>query len=311
MQDRLSLGLEEFCNAHQARTPEGAIRGAWQRVVDSLKLRPPISLRPVCDALGVSVHWKNQPNLLRRGNASLSVESGRLTIRVHTPNVSLWRYNRFLVGHELTHALIIQSLRNTELVQTLDATKKDYNSLEQLCDLGAHELLMPSAEFRMLMSSHELGPDLIRLLHDRFLVTLASAADRLAYLTPRGALLRLRKHARSSEETIEWRVISSFPRYQYHSIWPWLPKGATLKHLPGVSDLDSLSLSDSIMTGRTKIQVSSRAWIGDYTAFAQPHPRTEQNKQPIFEHFIVPDEPEPRHRDILLFIREADAKTSQ
>ena len=310
MESGLSLGLQQFCSAHQARTPEGAIRGAWQRVINTLELRPPISLKPVCDALGVLVYWKNQSHLTRRGNASLSVESGRLTIRVHSPRHSAWRFNRFLVGHELTHALLIKSLGSSDLVGTLDATDKDYKTLEQLCDLGAYELLMPSAEFRKLMASHDLGPDLIRLLHDRFLVTLVMAAERFAYLTPRGALLRLRKHARNSEESIEWRVLSSFPRYKHDSSWPWVPKGSTLKHLPGVVDLDSVSISDSVVSGRTKIQVSNRAWVGDYTAFAHPHPRTAQNERPLFGNYIVPDEPPPRERDILLFIREADKQAS-
>ena len=309
MHINVSPGLAAFCTAYKAKTPEGAIRGAWQNIIRSLNLSaPPISLKPVCNALGVSVYWQTNPLSTKRGNASLSLENGGLVIRVHSAGTSAWRYNRFLVAHELTHALLIKTLNDSDLIYSLDASKEDFLVLERICDLGAHELLMPSSEFRKAMSSVQLGPDLVRLLYDRFLVTTTMVAERIAFLTPRGAVLRLRKHARTSEESIEWRVMSSYPRYKYQSDWPWLPKGATLKHLPGVSDLDTLSLSQDILKGQTQIKLSGRCWLGDYIAFALPPPRASSINQPMLENFLVPDELMPKYEDIFLFISEARAE---
>lgn len=303
----LSAGLAAFCRAHNVQTPEGAVRGAWAKVLQTLRLsKPPTPLKPVCDALQVAVHWKNESSRAMRGNASLAVEADQLTIRVHRRSPTAWRHNRFLIAHELTHALLLRLLREPSLIDSLDSTRTDLLSLERVCDLGAHELLMPSTPFRASMARQPLGPEALRALHDEYLVTLGAAADRVAYLTPRTALLRMRKFARSTSEETAWRVVSCFPRYARDGMRPWLPQGATLKHLPSIDDLDSIVGTQEVREGRTSVVVSGRTWRTEFTAFAVPLPRTEVLSLPMFEQFSVPDEPIPRSRDVLVFLQEAE-----
>lgn len=302
----LSAGLTALCQAQGVDTPEGAIRGACSKFLQALGLsRAPIALKPLCDALDVAVHWRDAPTEHLRGDASLAVEGGKLEIRVHRRSPAGWRHSRLLIAHEITHALLLRLLRDKTLIDSLDATKQDMLALERLCDLGAHELLMPSTAFRQSMSRLALGPASLRALYDEYLVTTSAAAARLAYLTPRGAVVRLREFARSPEEATEWRVASCFPRYEKRSLRPWLPRGATLKHFEPPPDITLLRDSTMPQIGRLNVLVSGRGWNCEFTAFSSLDTRQRAAPRPIFEEFEVPDEPAARTRDILVFLREA------
>lgn len=302
-----SAGLEALCRVQGTATPEGAIQGACRQLMEGLNLtRPPIALKPIGDALWVNVDWKNAAARGVRGHASLVVSNGQLRVLVHRRGPSGWRHSRFLVAHELTHAMLIRLLRDGALIASLDATKKDLIELERLCDLGAYELLMPATSFRVSMANSPLSAATLRSLYDEYLVTMQAAAARVAFLSPRGSLIRLRRYARSSEEPVAWRVASCFPRYSTNSLRAWLPRGATLKHLSGLPDLDILSQSQESDHGKLEVSISSRRWYCSFTAFSLPNGRDRNVSRPLFEEFEVPDEPAPRAKEVLLFLRETE-----
>ena len=302
----ISAGLAALCQAQGVATPDGAIRGACAKLLHALGLnRPPVALKPLCDALDVSVHWDNAPARELRGDASLASDGTGLSIRIHRRGPSGWRHSRFLVAHELIHALIIRLLRDKTLIDSLDATRSDMLELERLCDLGAYELLMPSIAFRESMVRLPLGAEVLRLLYDQYLVTTGAVASRIALLTPRGSVVRLREFARTSEEDAVWRVASCFPRYATESLRPWVPRGATMKHFLPPPDVGLLTNSTLPLSGKVDVLISGRRWHCDFTAFTLRSDHHRHTPRPIFEEFEVPDEPMARSQDTLLFLSEA------
>jgi IrrE N-terminal-like domain len=304
-------GLDALCRAQQTETPEAAIRGACLYLLKACGItRPPVPLKPLLQALGVSfnwsktsVHWK--PG---HGTASLKPVDGRLTVFVHEGAARQnWRRSRFSVAHEMIHALIIQMLGDAKLIATLDETDEAYAELERLCNVGAAELLMPSTMIRKAIKETDFSPDGLLSLYDRFLISREALLWRIASVMPRASITKWRRYARNPSEKICYRVMTCYPPYMPGNDRPWLPEGTTTKHLN--SDIVERVAQQRTpeQTDDLEIELGGRVWkCGAVATFFAERKDTEH---PRFEGFSVPDENSPAWKsDVLVFATKKQTK---
>lgn len=302
--------LEALCRAQGTESPEMAIRGACISLLAGCGLSdPPIPLKPLCSKLGVSFGWSkgNRGNRLNgQGSAALISDGATLKIAVDEEDfLTRWRRVRFSIAHELVHVLIMRILRSPDLIAALDASKSAHKSLEDLCNLGAAEILMPSATTRLFLSRGILEPSGLRKLYDNFLVSRSLVIQRVADLLPNGSVIRWRRYARKPQEQRCMRVVSSYP-YASESRCRWLPSGCTTRHI-------SPTIVEQVAERREPIaQESLTISLGRQrskcTAFATFFPSLARDDHPIFEGFVVPDESHsPDKTEVVLFTADRNA----
>lgn len=134
--------LQVFAARHDAATPREAIEG----LVGRLRLRsgqrhPPFDVEgPTLDVLRAFVRAEALPD--RRARLDLVGGHWRVLVDANAP----WVRRRFVVGHEIGHMLVLDSLSDRpDLVKALRAPSV-MPSLEQLCSHAAAELLMPRTD---------------------------------------------------------------------------------------------------------------------------------------------------------------------
>jgi hypothetical protein len=288
-----SRGLEALCNIQRTRSPEEAIRGACLNILEVCNIsEPPISLNPILTALNIKFNWSKSSSYWNpnEGTASLRLEENLLTIHIHEINARRnWRRTRFSIAHEIIHALIIHILKDPELISTLDATEKAYAELEQVCNIGAAELLMPTAMMRRSLRSIGISPLGLLRLYDKFLVSRESLIWRIGSISPSTSVIRWRKYARHSNEDNCFRVLSCYPPYKKSNGRAWLPKGATTKHIS--SDIVEVVSKHKNFELREELNVilGKKEWkceaVG--TMFSS---RNNDIEQPTLQGFQIPDE---------------------
>lgn len=302
-----SQGLEALCGRLKTDTPEAAIKGACSSLLNACGIKqPPVALKPVLKALDVSFQWSKAHWRKGNGAASLQQVHGKLAIFLHETNFRYnWRRTRFQIAHELVHALIIRLLDDSSLILSIEETPEAYIALEKLCDIGAAELLLPARMLRSELRDKGLRPNDLYNLYDQFLVSREVLIRRIASLTPTATVIRWRQYSRHEDESNCWRVLSCHPGYTNSSARPWLPKGATTKHL--ASDI----LTTVEVEKRTRcfsgFQIKlddNRYWecAGVATFFGN---RVQEQLQPKFEGFTIKDERNSKFQnDILLFLEK-------
>lgn len=302
----MSAGLEALCAAQQTKTPEAAVRSACLHLLKACKIEDhPVPLKPLLEALDVDFTWSpSGPNWRPgHGTASLKPVNGRLKIFIHEQNAHLnWRRCRFSIAHELIHALLIRMLNDSKLIASLDATKNDLKQLEALCNIGAAELLMPSSKLRTAVRKHGLSPNGLLKLYDEFLVSKDALIWRIAAMTPYSSVTKWRKYSRNRIEEHRFRVLSCYPLYEKKGDRPWLPPGATTKHLsrPVIEEVGENK--NCVSENNLQVNLNKKNWtcLSIATFFQR---RDQSFKQPQFENFFVPDEIERKNNnDILLFV---------
>jgi hypothetical protein len=307
-----SPGLDALCRAQQTETPEAAIRGACLYLLKACGItQPPVPLKPLLQALGVSFSWsKTGPHWKPgHGTASLKPVDGRLTIFVHESVAEQnWRRSRFSVAHEMVHALIIQMLGDAKLIATLDETDEAYAELERVCNVGAAELLMPSTMIRRDVKEIGFSPKGLLTLYDKFLISREALLWRIASVMPHASITKWRRYARNPSEKTCYRVMTCYPPYAPGNERPWLPEGATTKHL-------SSDIVERVAQHRTpeqvddlEIELGGRVWnCGAVATFFAERKDTEH---PRFEGFSVPDEnSQAWGTDVLIFATKKQTKT--
>lgn len=306
--DDLSPGLRAICRFQKTDSVEVAIRGICSAILKQSEIeQPPVALKPLLSALNVRYSWSNsfnQKNRERHGTASLNSVDGNLTISLNTHHIKNWRRDRFSIAHELTHAIIIRTLRTPELIETLDESKTFFNQLEKVCNLGAAEILMPTKMIRSAIRHTHLNSDSLLSLYDLFLVSRDALIWRLAQMMPGTSVIRWRNHARNSGEPKCLRVVACYPSYEKGGNRPWLPIGATTKHIiPNAIEtieIDSLQEVTIELSGKS---ISCEAII---TSFKN---RSSRSNRPLFQGMEIPDD-EYSGSDLILFVRNISSTRS-
>ena len=233
---------------------------------------------------------------------------GDLVVFIHPGSARRgFRSERFLIAHELVHALLIRMLGDGESIADLEATAEDHAELERLCNVGAAELLMPSRAFRETVRSygvHDIG---LMALYDRFLVSWDALFNRLVDLFPHTSVVRWRAYARHADEERRYRVVRTLPRYERGGSSPWMPRGMTTKHLSEDVVRAAAQTGHGRRTTDLVVTVnSSQHWTCDAVATLFPR-RSSGLTSPLFEGFEVPDDAAARgDREILLFLANQD-----
>lgn len=307
--NRLPAGLEALCEAAGTQTPESAMRGLCATVLRNLGLdEPPIPLRPLLKELQVEFHWKESSFRPGRGAASLLLLNGGMVIHLHDPKFKRrWRRTRFSIAHELAHALIIRTLGDSSLLASLEESDSAYRQLERLCNLGAAELLMPTVPSRKLLKLHGLGPEGLLRLYDSFLVSRDALLWKIATVIPRGSALRWRFHARSPAEERKFRVVASYPPVGRKGGRPWLPQGASTRHLDSDIIGETAKRQQPICTDRCFVELDYSTW--ECSALTSFFPSRPASTMPLFEGFAVPDESsQPSSSEVIMFLGEYGSK---
>jgi Zn-dependent peptidase ImmA (M78 family) len=301
-----SLGLEAICRVQNTQSPKAAIRGACLYLLKACGVtKPPIPLKPLLKTLDVVFSWSKTSRNWRPGQSSATLQSvnGHLTIFIHESSArSNWRRTRFTIAHELVHALIVRMLGNADLIATLDDTEESHAELEKICNVGAAELLMPSSMMRKSVPEFGLSPEGLLQLYDHFLVSREAMLWRIAATMPHSSIIRWREHARDWSEAKCFRVVSCYPPYERGHTRPWLPEGATTRHLTGDVVERVAAQKKYERVNELEIELGEKSWTceGLATFFA---PRKREEKQPQFEGFVIPDEKvEAKGTDVLLFV---------
>ncbi|HEX8494456.1 MAG TPA: ImmA/IrrE family metallo-endopeptidase [Pyrinomonadaceae bacterium] len=310
-----SLGLEALCRAQNTESPEAAVKGACLYLLKTCGItQPPIPLKPLLAALDISFSWSKSSLHWRpgHGTASLKPIKGRLTVFIHeTVARSNWRRSRFSVAHEIVHALIIRMLGDSRLIATLDETDEAYNELERVCNVGAAELLMPSTMMRKSLKETGVSPIALLTLYDRFLVSREAMLWRIASVVPHATITRWRQYARNAAEGNCFRVVSCYPPYERGSGRPWLPEGATTKHLnSGVVERVAQQKEPEYLSD-LEIELGGKVLRCEAAATFFPA-RKGNAEQPQFEGFPVPDEKGSLwSNDILVFAAKKQMTASR
>lgn len=297
-----SLGLQAFCRAYGADSPESAMRAACAALLSSVGLEePPIPLKPLLQTLEISVQRVPRRDLLQKKQpeALLAVKKGGLVVYLYNDPKQHWRRARFSLAHEIGHALLFHALGDPVLIASLEATSEDHKQVERLCDLAASEILMPARAVRRVLRECDFTPDGLALLYDRFLVSREVLMRRVATIMPHTSVVRWKVFSRSKSEPREMRVVGSFPGYSRVRTRPWLPIGCTTRHLDPPIVNWAAARSEAVLESDLRIVLGrhSHECVGMATFFPS---RRSEIQQPSFEGFKIPDECE-RTREIFLF----------
>jgi Zn-dependent peptidase ImmA (M78 family) len=299
----LSKGLQAFCRAHNADSPESAMRIACASLLTSCDLgEPPIPLNPLLHKLGIRLQRMKGKRIKKekQPDARLAARKDGLVAYLYEDDRNRnWRRARFSLAHEIGHALLIHTLGNPSLIVSLDETPDHYRQVEKLCDFAASELLMPPSSVRRALRKHDFSPGGLAGLYDSFLVSKEALARRLATIIPHASVVKWRVYSRAAEEPETMRVVGSYPGYNRGGSRPWLPSGCTTKHLdPPIVDW-AASRNEVIAENDLRIILrgQSQECVGLATFFPVSRPSA---LQPSFEGFKIPDE-QVKTSEIFLF----------
>lgn len=292
-----------LCRRQRTDTPEAAVRGAVAELLRRLGVtRPPVSLRPILDDLGIEFRWTDRSFRPGTGSATLEVAPGGYRIAVHERAFRRqWRRARFTVAHEVLHALLYSLIRDPELIRSLDENESDHRQLERLCNLGAAELLAPSHWLRHDLRGTDLAPASLLRLYDRYLVSQEVLTWKVAEVLPRGAVVRWRRHARNEREAKCWRVVRTYPRYDRAGGRPWLPTGATLRHVSMSDDEFEVEALPHVVL-EVEVVLKERKWTGSGVVSCFPSRAGEP--LPLFEGLAIPDDNARPEEERLMFLVE-------
>ncbi|MBK8138009.1 MAG: ImmA/IrrE family metallo-endopeptidase [Chloroflexi bacterium] len=225
--ESLRMVRARLTSAYSSTSPEEAIRQAAAEMLFSRgEPRLPVELTPIVRELGVKRIRKHYaPSQLQ--TSCLIEVTGGYEILLSRQDSRHWRRGRFTVAHEIGHLLLQRIINHPALLVAINQSTDLFNEVEELCDIAAGELLMPTAQFAQSLLSAPFSAPLLRLLYDRFLVSWRALYQRIPQLIPDSAVIIWKKD-RSQNSTSVYRVNGSYPHYDKNSSVPWLPSRATI-----------------------------------------------------------------------------------
>lgn len=133
--------LKAWAISMGAPTPTSAVRAACRQLLRECGIEaPPVPLKPLFDRLGVKIISNRRfhgDGLLRQGGSGFEA---------WIDPMRGWRRNRFTLAHELMHVLLLRSVKDVRASLGL-GSQGAHDLIEQLCNQGAAELLLPRAMF--------------------------------------------------------------------------------------------------------------------------------------------------------------------
>lgn len=139
---------------------------------------PPIGLQKVLPSVGAQTI---RSRLAPRGR----LQAARDGWKIHVPYDTPWRVGRFTVAHELAHILLFDAVSaDRGLIAELRTSQKLWRPVEDLCDRGAAELLVPSNDLEQMLDRAlpESKGEALRL-YDRYMVSPAVFMRRICDLS--------------------------------------------------------------------------------------------------------------------------------
>lgn len=196
-ENRRHPSIEALLNASaDTDDPEAAICRRVRDLLANLEVLgwegPPFQIEEVASYLGYLVEYVDG---LSQDACIVSGPPARILVSTQVARVR----QRFSLAHEIVHTLFPDHGmvgQPAGWVYAFDAQ----SPVEQLCQIGASELLMPLASFRAAVFQEEIGWDLIARVAADFEVSLEAAARRLVRLSDRKlCLLAARMEHKPSE----------------------------------------------------------------------------------------------------------------
>jgi len=293
----MSDPLSRFAQRWAVESPETAMTRAVRHLAQRAgHTRAPHPLVPAARALGARIYEENV------ASAVLRVEGPPVVLVPRQP-WRTWRRQRFSIAHELCHLLIWRAVPEDERGALQDPALHD--ELERLCDLGAAEILMPTAEFSQDLTTCEFHSAGLAALYDRYLVSWMSLMNRFTTVLPSAGLSLWRLGTRPDDPHDLPRAVAS---------WGWssrtyIPPGISEQHL------SRTMLSTALNEGRAWSMDLRLGFIrGQPTvaAIACPMPgaRPQQEMLPLWVGRSVPDEPRVHAHAVLAVLDGQDAEAT-
>jgi hypothetical protein len=246
---------------------------------------PPVPLRTLFNRLGIRIVRRDTP-----GAATLRAKAGGLEVWLGT-DAARWRRERFTLAHELAHVLLLSGSNQHVSDPRNGIDSGEYEEYERLCNLGAAELLMPSAFVLEAVGQVGVSAGGLQRLYDSFLVSYESLLYRLAEVLPSSAVILWRKYARHGSEPTTLRVLTSYQRYRSSRSAPWLPKGTTAqKHIRPDIVTQALEKETAIFSPNLTLGLARREEQCFGVATVLPQPRSLAVQMPLFDGHRVLDE---------------------
>jgi hypothetical protein len=301
--DALSAGMKALCRRLHTDSPHSAVKAACLRLLERCEINsPPVPLKPLLNTLDVTFSWSRYGPHWQKGqsSASLQIREGKMAIFIHEDFAHRrWRRTRFSIAHELVHALLFRILDNRKLSESLDKDEESYQQLERLCNLGAAEILMPTHIIRPILREKTLSPKGLLHLYDTFLVSQNSLLWKITSLLPGSCVTRWRRYARHEDEELRPRVVSCYPPYRNSGNTPWLPAGATAKHISPDLVTSVIDDASACHSDEMAVRLGKREW--QCSAVATFFQSRQDRSLPLFRGIEVPDENDDSSRDAILF----------
>lgn len=209
---------------------------------ETKNLSAPISLNNIVKKIGIKTKVNNAINQ----DALLSIQNNGYKIEYN--NSINWRRQRFTIAHEIMHTIIYDLFHSI-----INFKKIEIKKLEQLCDFGASEILMPSQLVREKIDGKSINFNLLTELSNTFKVSFTAISRKINYINPNRSIYIWKKHSRKAGEKISFRVYKAYQTYTSAIDYPYIPIGCSVKHL---SDKGVFETETDVQNGKIKVKLS-------------------------------------------------------
>jgi hypothetical protein len=284
MADRGQAVLSSFAQALNVPSPDAAMRVAARRLLETCGVTSvPVPLTPICEHLGIPIVRKRT-----QGLATLRVVKGGFELWVD-PRRQVWRRERFSIAHELAHVLLMTTVQDGDLNTSAWGHSQIHTEVERLCDIGASELLMPTRAITDAVENRGLSQAALQSFYDTFLVSYRALLFRLAHAVPSSAVILWKRYSRGPHEPAALRVLGCYPGYRQRLHSPWLPRGATTRHITPDIVSDAIESCQSVYGEDLKLELHK---VDECRGIAciLPRSRVADSQLPLFEGGVIPDE---------------------
>jgi Zn-dependent peptidase ImmA (M78 family) len=212
-----SFLVKEFLEREHCDDPERAIIRKAQRLVKNADyMKPPIDIFRLANLQGIKIREIKKINC----DGQLIPSKDYFIIEIRENNT--FKRKRFTIAHEICHALLLGqkflSLLPKDRVEILNALNPD-KEVEQLCNLGAGELLMPSYLFLPRLKRYKVSINGLFELSKDFQTSITSTAMRIVRADGRCVFILwklMSKPGGEKELRVDWSVAPKdifIPRY--------------------------------------------------------------------------------------------------
>lgn len=286
--------LAARCGVGDAR--QAILTRCRELLTDCDQLEGPVGLKPLLQRLD-AVEDRRRP-LDTAGRLSLTKRGWHITVH----QGANYRRARFTVAHEIAHILICEELADEPDALRALQDREHWAQVERLCNLGAAELLMPSADFEKQTLRHSFRPSGLRELYNRYLVSWEPLLRRICE-TFGGSLIPFSRCRRHAAERMALRVLRP-PTGR----GVWLPTGLTSRYL--VPDIvDGAMRNGFAVTERLWVDIGGiRPQLAAAAVSLSAAASAQGSLQPRLDGFEAPDEPETPFSVAVFATQSADER---